>query len=421
MFPSATPRLDLLIALSLGLMVAFGAYRATALLPAAVTQEAFRDVWFQSAAGSILSQAGDRLHPKHSRNNIHPFFSIATHPPTQLLARALGIDTWQALRLLTAMAAVLTIGGLFLIFRLIRCRLLDAILLTLLAAVSAASVFFLGLPETFPFGAASLVAALLLLAWAEHRPVAAWWYVVINLLTVGFVTTNWMAGLAVTAVTHRLRATIGIIAAMLVLAAGLLAVEKAIYPASRFVLDIEDEMTFVNHPDAGGPRHVATSFVYHTLIAPAIHPVANPNEVPGRPDTIMSTQLSAPGSASAWAPVLPVLWTGLLALGAWALWTVPAFGRMRLVTAALLAGQLALHLVYGEETFLYSLHFIVPLMLLPAFATRTRLRPLALALIVLLIPTVAANNLQQFHRALETFTALQASVAPPDTPVTAVP
>lgn len=409
MLPTSIGKVDVAFALCLGLTVALGAYGTSPRLPASVILESHRDVWFQAAAGSILSQAGDRHHSKHGRNNIHPFFSLAIHPTTQALSRGFGLDLWHALRLLTAGAAVVSIGSLFLVFRLMKCRRLDSVLLTLLVAVSATSVFFLGLPETFPFGAMSLVTALVVLAWSEHKRLSSWTYVGLNLLTVGFVTTNWMAGLLVTFATQRIRSAVRIVAIMLALAAILLMIEGFVYPASRFVLDIGDEMHFVNHPDAGGPWYVAASFFYHTMIMPAIHMVTNPNNVPGMPPTIMSVQLSPPGSAHVWGAVAVIAWTLLLIVGGWALWSLEPLRRLRVVVAFLLLGQLTLHLIYGEETFLYSLHFVVLLIMLPAFATLTRLRYVVVCLLILLIPTTAINNALQFQRAVAMFQQLEST------------
>jgi hypothetical protein len=80
-----------------------------------------------------------------------------------------------------------------------------------------------------------------------------------------------------------------------------------------------------------------------------------------------------------------------------------------LVIAFYLAGQLTLHLIYGEETFLYSLNYITALVAVPAFALRTRLRPIALLGILLLIVGLCANNAQAFVRAQELVAGLPAS------------
>jgi hypothetical protein len=61
-------------------------------------------------------------------------------------------------------------------------------------------------------------------------------------------------------------------------------------------------------------------------------------------------------------------------------------------------GQLALHILYGEETFLYSLHFVPLLIVVAAASTLTSTRPYALALVALLLATTTINNAQVFQQ-----------------------
>ena len=61
--------------------------------------------------------------------------------------------------------------------------------------------------------------------------------------------------------------------------------------------------------------------------------------------------------------------------------------------------QLALHLVYGEETFLYSLHWIAPLVILASFALKTRFKTLVMAGVLVLIAGSLVLNLQAFDSA----------------------
>src|SRR5690606_24625805 len=73
--------------------------------------------------------------------------------------------------------------------------------------------------------------------------------------------------------------------------------------------------------------------------------------------------------------------------------------NMPLAAAAVLAGQLLLHLAYGDETFLYALNFLPLMVLLIALATRTRLRPILLTAILVLIPLLALHNMQTLRQA----------------------
>ena len=93
----------------------------------------------------------------------------------------------------------------------------------------------------------------------------------------------------------------------------------------------------------------------------------------------------------------PLAFAGL-ALGAWGLFAGKRRPRLRLVIGLVLAGQLVLHLLYGDETFLYALHYLPFLVLLAACGALTKARPVVLILALLLTVGTAANNLVEFRR-----------------------
>ena len=58
----------------------------------------------------------------------------------------------------------------------------------------------------------------------------------------------------------------------------------------------------------------------------------------------------------------------------------------RLTLVIILIGQVLLHLIYGSEVFLYSLHFLPLIIIFASLTTLTRYRKVALVLALLLIP-----------------------------------
>ena len=66
-----------------------------------------------------------------------------------------------------------------------------------------------------------------------------------------------------------------------------------------------------------------------------------------------------------------------------------------------LVGQLTLHILYGGETFLHSLHFLPFLIVLAALSTLTRARLVALLLAGTLVLSAGVNNGLQFRQATE--------------------
>lgn len=76
---------------------------------------------------------------------------------------------------------------------------------------------------------------------------------------------------------------------------------------------------------------------------------------------------------------------------------------MRIMLGITLVGQLCLHLLYGTETFLHSLHFAPLLVVVGAFSTLTRARPVALVLVSFALICLLINNALQFQAALKLF------------------
>jgi hypothetical protein len=114
---------------------------------------------------------------------------------------------------------------------------------------------------------------------------------------------------------------------------------------------------------------------------------------------IMITQESSPGSGSQWGTIAVGLWVLLVAIGIWAIFRISPHRPARVVLGLTLLCQLALHMVYGNEIFLYSLHFGPLLVILAALGTHTPARPLVLLLAGGLVVVAAANNYSQFTKA----------------------
>src|SRR5262249_44502167 len=101
--------------------------------------------------------------------------------------------------------------------------------------------------------------------------------------------------------------------------------------------------------------------------------------------------------------VAALLWCALLALGGYAAWPLRKGAEIprefAVLVPLLIVGQFGLHLVYGSETFLYSLHYAPLLILLASFATLTRWRWFVLGGAGVLVLLAGLHNMQQFKRA----------------------
>jgi hypothetical protein len=158
--------------------------------------------------------------------------------------------------------------------------------------------------------------------------------------------------------------------------------------------------------ESGGPLNIAKSFLFHTMIMPAIQ---ERQKVRLRDNTlipIMVTQTSRVGSGTLYGAAAAGVWFAIFGLGFWGFISSRDNRQLKLVLAITLLGQFMLHLLYGQETFLYSLHFVPLLVVLAAFSTMTRARLLALTLTGILVVLAVINNFQQFDKAIVLFADL---------------
>lgn len=352
------------------------------------------DAWFESDLPRVFENITDRS-SNHYRTKVHPLFSLLAFPPSFILRQFFNLDAITAARVMIAAIAGIWASSLFSLLRLMRCHRLDASLLTGLGLVSAASMFWFVVPETYSFGSLSILIALVFTALSEAYTLPAIAFVGVSALTMSITITNWMVGLLLTAVNHPWKRALQISMNAFCLVTLLWGVQKFLFTSAVFFLGDREESQYMMI--SGGIFTVLRSFVVHTLVMPAIQMVDHVN---GRPDwPVMITQTSLPGSGSLLGSLAVGLWLGLLALSLWAGFTIKTHVKLRLVLAFSLLGQFALHSIYGNETFLYSLHFLPLFIALVAFTTLTNVRRLSLSLILALIVTVGINNVQQFNQA----------------------
>ena len=173
-------------------------------------------------------------------------------------------------------------------------------------------------------------------------------------------------------------------------------VEKAAFPQARYFVGSGRVLSFFYFPAPSRVLEVLGSFFSHTVVMPVIEPV---EKAPLQ--RVMTVQASFPGSGSAAGYIAAAAWLILLGLGVWA--SVSAVRRSRTVLLVLLTAtaQLALHLVFGRETFLYSMHFLPLLIVIAAWVTFTCFRIPGLGLAAIVTVGTVINNNWQFVRAAE--------------------
>ncbi len=386
---------DILIAISLAIAFALALIYATRLVNPVIFHQ--YDVWFEADIKRVFDNMSDRG-GDHYRTKVHPIFSLVAFPPVYLLKLA-GLETVAAVRAVILAVACLWISALYTLLRLIGLRRFDGALFSILGATSAAAIFWFTVPETYSFGSLSIIVALGLAAIAEYRQVSQLWYVAVSALTLSFTTTNWLAGIVITAVNYPWKRALQITINAFSLIVLLWTVQKLAFRSAEFFLGDGEEKKYLLLSSSGGPLQVLQSFVAHTMVMPALNIVSDRYEPPHWP--ILVTQASAPGSGSVWGLVAVGLWTALLGLGLWGFFSTKKHFKLRLVVGIVLLGQLALHTVYGDETFLYALHFIPLLIVVAAFSLLTPARIVGLGLAGALIVCAGINNGLQFQQATD--------------------
>jgi len=117
----------------------------------------------------------------------------------------------------------------------------------------------------------------------------------------------------------------------------------------------------------------------------------------------MSVQHSSIASSGAWGVAATIGWAALVATALVGLASSRGNARVRFVLFGTLAGQVLLHLLYGEETFLYAVHVAPLLVLTAALGSVSRWRRVILVIAVVLACTAAMNNVRQLETALSFF------------------
>ena len=308
---------------------------------------------------------------------------------------ALGADTVTAVRVFTALGGGMWLAAMYATLRAVGCRATDAVGFTALAAVSGAGLFIVPVPESFALGGASMLAVMAILALTRRRSVSAAAEVGASVASFGFTLTNGMAAIAASLVRRPWVRSAAVLAGSAAIVLAIFVAMAVLFPTFRAVPSLEAEERFILHPAAGGPWHSAAAALSHGMVVPEVGQVRAPSGV-----RALSVQRSWPGTGTPLAPIAVSAWAGLLGLGAWALIRGNR-GPARLALALTVAGQVGLHLVYGEEVFVFSPHLIPLLIVAAGTATLTGLRRWSLILLGIVLVAGGVNNAIQLSRAID--------------------
>ena len=389
---SAARHVDTAIAVLLFALGTTAALWASSLVDPTITAINKIDIWLDADTPRVFANMTD-VSSNHYRTSVHPLFSFVGFVPTAFARVLFGLGPHEAVRVVDGLVAGVWIATLFIALRVAGVLRVDAVLFAVLAAVSGAAVFFATIPETYVFGALTILAMIIVVARSEQRPVSLGAYCMAVACTLSMTTTNLMVGAAAVIRELRLRRAVPVLLCAIAIVTLLWGPQKGLFPSAHFFLGDQEEGNYMTLPDVERLENVTKAFFLHSMIFPTVRVIEKPG---GAGIPIMSVQ-DAPvldGGVLRLAGVFA--WVALIAIAVFSLIHARSKRKLIFLLVATVAGQFVLHLLYGDETVLYSLHYLPVLIMLVAIGSTIYWRALSRVLVLVAIVAAAVTNLAQF-------------------------
>jgi len=352
------------------------------------------DVWFEADVDRVFADMTDRG-ANHYKTTVHPLFPLLLYPVTHTTQTLFHLDAIRAVRTVIAAAAGLWLAAFYFLLRLLRCRPLDAVVFALVAASTSAGLFWTAIPETYLFGSLTILGVLIVAAITARRgSVSPTLDVIAGAASMSILVTDFGVNVASLISRYRLKQAIQIACNALVVVVLLWGLQKYFFTTAKF---------FIGEHDKGVPppsRFTALVVILlHSFVAPGFWSL--PNELPGVWPKL-SYQHAGLGTMDFLKVMALISWVCLLGFAAWAVARVPQYPRFRIMLALSIVGQIGLHLMYGNETFLYAMDWMPLLVAAAALATLTPWRWVVLAVAVVFSITAGLHNGFELRAALNT-------------------
>ncbi|MFC7739066.1 hypothetical protein ACFQX4_25530 [Roseomonas sp. GCM10028921] len=395
-------RLDLLCTLGLAMAGATLSWWALAQIDEGLYQRNGTDIWFEADQPRILSNLTDRQ-SDHYRTSVHPIFSLLFYPICTAIMLLGDIAPLAAAKILVSISGAATAGLFYRSMRNLGLTVTGALIFSAALLASASFTHWFAVVETYAFAALSITLGL----WVVTQPglVSTELWILGSAATLSVTITNWTFGLATAFFRLPWRAFLRVSVTALVLVAALAVVQKVAFPSSGLffnprALVRERHYTQVAQPaESGGgwmPLANLRSMLFYSAVAPTASREMNIEA--GRSKLIVSNQHSPLRDEGLLGLLATTLWVVTLGLGLWKAVTWP---RRDVVLGlfVFLAGQMALHLVYGNITFLYAAHFFPVLLAIAALGAVGRTRWLATGFAAAFVFVGGYANIEQLRAA----------------------
>lgn len=390
------------------------------------------NVWFDADVPRYLCQMVDRYANDHWRNKVHPLFSFLSYPIPNLLA-AMQIEIGMAVRVQVALIPAVGMAFLFSALNLVGLNRLNAVLLTGIALTSSSSFMWFTIPESYAytFTAFSIVLYLAAREAKQEKATLTNW-VAGTALAFSVTVTNLVVGLFIALQSQGIKRTVRI-AIFAVAVVGILSVlQRLAFPRSGlFFLPaaVQEETTFFVSLSVDRIRQVLSILYLGGVVMPDFS-----RHAMNATETVLTVQQASWRQAGTTAFVALSLVAIFLLAGLGtivmackrtlqrsydgALFTrATGQDRLLLAVAGSLAFLTALHVIYGQETFVYvgsALPFLIVVFAYGALAISRYTRAGVSLLLIGLLLTGGYHNFVHWKTAIAEISALS---APPSSKV----
>ena len=399
--PSRVGYAEVGIGLALGAAAALVSMLAYSLLdPAIYVAPKGFNVWFDADTPRSLGAMANSSPNWHYRNTVHPLFSVLTVPIMQAL-QAFGLDAVRSAGLVIAAAGMLSTLLMFLTLRGLGIPRLVAATFAGAFIFSAAYVHWFAVAETYAFSALSVMLVLYIAVHADERSVM--WWLLGSTLALGVTVTNWAVALAGLAVRVSWPRAALIASGSFVLVAALSLLSSFAIPGSPIFPDIGALLGEGRYSALGAKSWTPLEDLWGTLVSPAVSPSPFISQITGGDTTfdIITNQQFGLRGYNAPGMVAIACWVVMLGCGVAGGLQTPRLRRFLFIAGGFVVLQCALHLLYGQVTFLYAAHVVPALVACAGLGWFSRYRWLALAAVCGFVVFGALSNLATLQLATE--------------------
>jgi hypothetical protein len=353
-----------------------------------LADKVYQDQWFHAATRRALGDMFDGA-AHHQRSALHPLFALITFPIGYLITHGLRLNPMAASALSQAGAAWLWMAASYAVVRLMGVRRAEAVVVALVAALCGSTLFFFPVPGPLALGSLSVVLPFVLVALDERRPVSTPALVAVGTFSLSITVTNWISGILAALAIRRPRAAIKACAGMAALGVLLWTAQELCFSGTTGSLlerqGLGAEISSLFPSRAGALR----ALLLHAVVVPRIEAV----------EGALSVQRQSVFGHGLRHDVGVVVWIVLLLTGGVQLYRRGGARRFKVALASFVAAQIALHLVYGTESFLTAPHLTFALVLVAASACLGGTRRWSRWMFVSLAVLLALNNVPRFAEA----------------------